>query len=490
MKIDKGKILILLGFLFTLYLRVNLIENKNMWFDEIYSWNTSLYDIAGIIKAAAGDIHPPLFYIVLKGWTAIFSDSVFAMRSLSVFFSILSLVFIYRISKDILKDDVKVFAIIILYALSPVNIHYAQEVRMFMMNTFLCLGSVYYFMILLQNRSKRASTLFILFSVFAIYTHYFAFLVILTEGLIVLYRQIRAKSDFTLLKTFTPLFIIILLSYIPWFSEFFGQVSKGQSWRTPQDFSSLTLNTFAFFREIFFSYFIYYKSASIYHISNYVTLSLVIIYCILFVIMIKRKEIIGDTAVVTTFFAIPMIIAVIISYKNSLLLSRYISIIIPFFIMSYVIFALSLKNKKISYTIITFFILVSAVGTKFEYEMDFKNNDYRQIIQYLEKNYHDGDYVVVEPHYMGWSIKYLNKREETNLPAPIIIDYSLKGIVDSLNNNKSIENLWLVLDYSSLGRDGYDNIVSSMNAIGFDMKQEETFIVIPEKVMIYYFVRR
>ena len=158
--------------------------------------------------------------------------------------------------------------------------------------------------------------------------------------------------------------------------------------------------------------------------------------------------------------------------------------------MSYVIFALSLKNKKISYTIITFFILVSAVGTKFEYEMDFKNNDYRQIIQYLEKNYHDGDYVVVEPHYMGWSIKYLNKREETNLPAPIIIDYSLKGIVDSLNNNKSIENLWLVLDYSSLGRDGYDNIVSSMNAIGFDMKQEETFIVIPEKVMIYYFVRR
>ena len=215
MKIDKGKILILLGFLFTLYLRVNLIENKNMWFDEIYSWNTSLYDIAGIIKAAAGDIHPPLFYIVLKGWTAIFSDSVFAMRSLSVFFSILSLVFIYRIAKDILKDDVKVFAIIILYALSPVNIHYAQEVRMFMMNTFLCLGSVYFFMILLQNRSKRASTLFILFSVFAIYTHYFAFLVILTEGLIVLYRQIRAKSDFTLLKTFTPLFIIILLSYIP-----------------------------------------------------------------------------------------------------------------------------------------------------------------------------------------------------------------------------------------------------------------------------------
>src|SRR5690606_10557423 len=132
-----------------------------------------------------------------------------------------------------------------------------------------------------------------------------------------------------------------------------------------------------------------------------------------------------DALPISVFFIIPFAIAVIISFRNSLLLSRYISIIIPYFIISFTAFAFLLRNRKLTYLMIVPFIIASAVGMKFNYDMNFKNNDYRGVISYLEENYNAGERIVVEPHYMGWSIKYHNKRGGTNLPAPDIIDYSL-----------------------------------------------------------------
>src|SRR5690606_32838847 len=242
-----------------------------MWFDEVYSWNASQYDLEGIVKSAAGDIHPPFYYMVLKWWTYFASDSVFSMRLLSVVFSILSLVFIYKISFDILKDEAQVFFVFILYALSPVNIHYAQEVRMFMMNTFLCLGSVYFFMGLLDNPGTRKKILYVLFTILALYTHYFAFLILFSQVLIVIYRQIRNRQDFSLLKQTAPLFLIVLILYLPWFPVFFRQVSAGQPWRVPQDLISWSKNSFAFFKDITFIYFIYYMSGLIFKVANAVT---------------------------------------------------------------------------------------------------------------------------------------------------------------------------------------------------------------------------
>ncbi len=489
MKFDRGRILIALAFLLAIYLRLNDIEGKNMWFDEVYSWNTSQYDLEGIVKSAAGDIHPPFYYMVLKWWTYFTGDSVFSMRLLSVVFSILSMVFIYKISYDILKNDTQVFFVFILYALSPINIHYAQEVRMFMMNTFLCLGSVYYFLGLLENPSLQRKVLYVLFSLLAIYTHYFAFLILFTEFLVVAYRQFKNRKDLSLTKNIAPLFGVVLVLYLPWFPEFFRQVSAGQPWRVPQDLLTWSKNTFAFFKDIIFSYFVYYKAGLIYKAANGVTLLIIASYFIGMFMAFKRKLLTGKLALVTVFFIIPFAIAVIISFRNSLLLSRYISIIIPYFIISFVAFAFMLKSRKLTYVMIIPFILASMVGMKFNYEMNFKNNDYRGVISYLEENYNAGDRIVVEPHYMGWSIKYHNIRGETNLPVPDIIDYSFRGIIDSLGNAPDMKKLWFVLDYSSLGDDGYDEVTEKMEAIGFKKEEEAVFEVVPDEVRVYYFVR-
>ena len=51
-----------------------------------------------IVSIAAKDVHPPLYYLLLHFWTALFGQTESAARMLSVVFSVLTVFVIYRIA--------------------------------------------------------------------------------------------------------------------------------------------------------------------------------------------------------------------------------------------------------------------------------------------------------------------------------------------------------------------------------------------------------
>ncbi|MEO8209241.1 MAG: glycosyltransferase family 39 protein, partial [bacterium] len=157
----KFKIIIFLIVIISTCIRIYNIEQKNLWFDEVYSWNISQGDIVQIVTETSGDIHPPFYYILLKFWISCFSDSIFSMRMLSVLLGILSMYFVYKISKLFLKGNLQIFFVLMLYAFSPLNIYYSQEVRMLNLNLFLCLGSVYFFFRFLDTSRNRFALVYI-----------------------------------------------------------------------------------------------------------------------------------------------------------------------------------------------------------------------------------------------------------------------------------------------------------------------------------------
>jgi len=55
-----------------------------LWFDEAWSWRYTRFSIWEIIRRTAGDVHPPFYFLLLKGWVGAFGDSTTALRSLSV----------------------------------------------------------------------------------------------------------------------------------------------------------------------------------------------------------------------------------------------------------------------------------------------------------------------------------------------------------------------------------------------------------------------
>ena len=84
-----------------LALTLTRLTTASIWFDEAYSAYLTRYNFADLTHYTAIDVHPPLYYYLLKGWTSIFGDSVAAYRSLSVVLGVIALVLIYFLVKKL-----------------------------------------------------------------------------------------------------------------------------------------------------------------------------------------------------------------------------------------------------------------------------------------------------------------------------------------------------------------------------------------------------
>jgi len=142
--------------LFGGWLRILLIANKGMWLDEAFSvWmaNHSVPDmLQWIVKI---DQHPPLYYLLLHYWVAHYGDTPYYARLLSALFGTVTIPMIYLIGKRISGDMVGLAAAVFL-ALSPFNIYYAQEARMYTLLTFNTAVTIYALIRLLTD-SRSAS---------------------------------------------------------------------------------------------------------------------------------------------------------------------------------------------------------------------------------------------------------------------------------------------------------------------------------------------
>jgi hypothetical protein len=137
-------------------LRVFLLDNKGMWLDETFSvWlaNHSVVDmLQWIVKI---DQHPPLYYLLLHYWIAHNGDTPYYVRLLSALFGTGTIPMIYLIGKR-MSGVVMGLAAAVILALSPFNIRFAQETRMYTLLTFNAAVAIYALVRLLtDSRSVR-----------------------------------------------------------------------------------------------------------------------------------------------------------------------------------------------------------------------------------------------------------------------------------------------------------------------------------------------
>jgi hypothetical protein len=115
----------------TAVIQFSRLGSAPLWLDEGYSHAISGMSWREIwIDVSAFDVHPKLYYFLLKIWR-IFGESEFALRSLSVVGALLTIPFIYylgRIVSDPASRLPAAFAAT-LFALSPFHLDYALQAR-------------------------------------------------------------------------------------------------------------------------------------------------------------------------------------------------------------------------------------------------------------------------------------------------------------------------------------------------------------------------
>ena len=142
--------LILAIFLSAFALRVYQLDAQSIWWDEGHSIQMASAPLAQIPTLPGMDVHPPGYFALLHQWMALGGRSEFALRYLSVVFSMLTVALLMRFGWELVGrrlDRIGTEAIAItggLAALSPLYVTYAQEVRMYAVVTFFALASVYF----------------------------------------------------------------------------------------------------------------------------------------------------------------------------------------------------------------------------------------------------------------------------------------------------------------------------------------------------------
>lgn len=167
----------LFGFLFitAILTYLSLMSFTHVWSDEIFSLKIVQKPFWHMLTIIFNeDSHPVLYYTLLKGWTLLFGNSIFAARLLSLIGLLsLGLLALYPIKRLAGTSVALWFTALVFF--SPWSFWVALDIRMYSWAAFFVTAALIYACLILSNKTKRGDWLFLtLFTLCAIYTHHYA----------------------------------------------------------------------------------------------------------------------------------------------------------------------------------------------------------------------------------------------------------------------------------------------------------------------------
>ncbi|MGE0268495.1 MAG: glycosyltransferase family 39 protein [Candidatus Omnitrophota bacterium] len=161
------------------------------------------------------DPHSTLYYGLIYQVSRFFGDGE-SLRILSVMFSILALGVFYQLSRLFFNQKVSVYALLVM-AISPVHIWYAQEARVYSLAVFLTLSMVYLFIRALNTDQWRYWIGFSILGVLSLFATYYAVFLLSIFVVAMNFKDNKPKMK----KWFLAMVIMAAVSsfYLPVFSS-------------------------------------------------------------------------------------------------------------------------------------------------------------------------------------------------------------------------------------------------------------------------------
>nr|WP_122013083.1 glycosyltransferase family 39 protein [Maliibacterium massiliense] len=214
-----------------------------LWLDECYTVGMMRQSWAGMLAAGIADVHPLLYYIMLKGFTSVLGDSILVMR----LFSAIPLMILCTLGYTHVRPRFGAkagMAFTFLAGFLSIMSRYSVHIRMYSWATlFVFLAAFYAYVSYTQPKGKHCA-LFCLFSVLAAYTHYFALFSVMAINFLLLIAVVRKKTG---LKSWFICAAVQIALYAPGLLLFVRQSLQvaGNYWITI-DYPNILLETMCF----------------------------------------------------------------------------------------------------------------------------------------------------------------------------------------------------------------------------------------------------
>jgi len=209
--------------------RLYAVTTPVLWLDEAYSVTLAEMPPAQILLHVSRDVHPPLYYLLLHYWIAMFGHGLLAVRGLSVLCGSLAVVVAMLIAARLANHRAALIVGVML-ALLPVAVRYSQETRMYALLGLLLLAATLMLLQWVLQPDRREYLLgYVLFITAGLYTHYFTMLCVAAHWS---YLMIICRSHGGQLirsRAWWSSNVMIALAYSPWLPSFWGQLAH-TSW--------------------------------------------------------------------------------------------------------------------------------------------------------------------------------------------------------------------------------------------------------------------
>ncbi|MCB0191341.1 MAG: glycosyltransferase family 39 protein [Anaerolineae bacterium] len=211
------------------FVRFFNLSGQSLWSDEGNSVALARRGLVEIAQRTAFDIHPPLYYWLLKLWIGLWGDSEVGLRSFSAVLGVLCVYLIGWLGIRLFGRRVGLLAAL-LAALSPFQVYYSQEARMYMLLTLLGTLTIVWAVLIAEQPANLWFKLGYIVTVTAgLYTHYAYPVVWAAAAIAVGYQLVALRSRLSVIGGWIFVQFIPLLFYLPWLPTAWRQVTTWPS---------------------------------------------------------------------------------------------------------------------------------------------------------------------------------------------------------------------------------------------------------------------
>ncbi len=175
-------------------LRLPTLGTQSIWFDEAATWDLVRRSLGTMLgRIPDGESNPPLFYVLEWGWTRVFGDGAWGLRSLSALAGIATVLVAYAIGRRLAGRRAGL-ATAVLVAVNPLLVWFSQEARSYALAVLLSALALLALLRCVQDERPRDLGWWALAAALALCTHYFTAFVLVPQALWLLWRHPQRRA--------------------------------------------------------------------------------------------------------------------------------------------------------------------------------------------------------------------------------------------------------------------------------------------------------
>ncbi len=423
-------------------LRFYNITATSLWHDEAFSALLIKYPWSEMFYRIGLDVHPALYYIILRLWYYFFGDSLFSLRAFSAIFGILTVWGVYLLTKEVFNRKKLALLAACFVAVNPFQIIYSVEARMYTLGTFILIFASYFLIKALNSGKFKDWVWYAIFLAASFHIHYFLFFSVFAHFVYILYWIIKGYR-FNIISwfndkkflSFCGSWIFAGVLFLPWLSWFLRQVRQVQEqyWIPKMGWLSVP-STF-------------YKMITGGDINSekywYVAIFAFFLGLVIITYALKKSRTEAGWFMLLM-LGVPFTLAILMSLKTSLYLDRYFVFASLFYLILIAVAIFYIPNKKIAGVLIAFFLILSFVSFTYNWaSLNVKEKPgMAGAAKYLNQKATKEDKILVGSSFIFFTFRYYN---QTNIEPKLFVPgelphFSGSALLASKDDPQKLEN--------------------------------------------------